>query len=230
MDPAEDVNPLFDELTAHNVLREGGEVAELLRARGLVDPRGEEKERRHYTIFRGGRGAHSVLFLLRAATPADAILHFLGDEDAPLRLEDDESLTLTRGKTSIRYEHPLAYVEAVYKTEGEWQIREVRDEEAWESACEEVFCCENAGDVEGYVERCLPVFRRTHPRSRALAFVWYLRAGPLVTFYRKKGTHQISVLQRYLLDAARGHEIVPWTGGYEELMDQLWLRWWEPRS
>jgi ankyrin repeat protein len=38
LEPDEDINPLFDELSAHDVLAETGPISWTLRARGLVDP------------------------------------------------------------------------------------------------------------------------------------------------------------------------------------------------
>src|SRR5947209_8560293 len=142
--------------------------------------------KKHYLIFTGGRGYHSVVYLLRAPTLLGAIQRFLQEENSQVTFGPDGSVREPDGRRVLTYPHPLAYVEAQYKTHEEWQIREL-PEWVWEREyTEDIFCGENADDIEWHVERCRPLLRQEFPRSRVPAFVWYLRDGALVTFYRKK--------------------------------------------
>jgi hypothetical protein len=179
---------------------------------------------RHFAILISGGGRHSVVFLLTALTPLDALFQYLRYEDSQLTFNDDG--TVDDRHERIHYEHPLAYIEEAYRSYGEWQLREF-PERAFSEPCAEIACGERPADIEGYVEQCRPLFRKSHPRSRARAFVWYLRSGPLVTFYRKKGRYRVEVLARYLLDLEQRRGFIPWTGTHPEIFDQLWLGPWK---
>lgn len=181
---------------------------------------------RHFVILKAGKYQHSEVYLLTAPTPLDALVQYLHEVEGQLIFHEDGKIENPIGHPSIHYAHPLAYVEERYRPYGEWQLREF-PERAFSMPCAEIACGERQADVAGYVEQCRSLFRQTHPRSRARAFVWYLNAGPLVTFYRKKGRYRVEVLARYLLDLEQRRGFLPWTGTYAEIFDQLFLGPWE---
>jgi hypothetical protein len=175
----------------------------------------------------GPRWGHAATFFVRAPTPLDAIKRFIKEEDDTLTFSADGSVVAPSGRKPIHYPHPLAYIEACYKTDGEWWIDEL-PEWVWESDYQEVFCGENASDIQDYLDRCRPALRRDLPRSRAHGFVWYLRSGVLVTFYRQRQPFQIEVLGRYLIRISAGLPISPWKGNYNDLLDDLIIRRYGP--
>src|SRR4051812_34323677 len=129
---------------------------------------------RAFIIFSGGRGNHSDVYSVRASTPLAAIQRWMLEMSWDLVFRPDGSVLMPNGRKPILYPHPLAYIEANEKVFTEWQIREI-PVGAWEKECEGLFCGECAYDIEGHVERCLPIFRQEFPRSRSRAFVWYLQ-------------------------------------------------------
>jgi hypothetical protein len=183
--------------------------------------------KKHYSIFMGPRGGHAATFFVRAPTPLDAIKRFMEEEDGTLIFSADGSVVAPYGRNPIRYLHPLAYIEACHKTRGEWSIDELPDW-VWEADYQEVFCGENTSDIEAYLDRCRPVLRQEVPRSRAPGFVWYLRSGVLVTFYRPHRPFQIEVLGRYLIEVSAGLPISPWKGDYDGLLEDLIIRRYGP--
>lgn len=132
-----------------------------------------------YLIF--FRLAHSVIYFVRGTSVTNAIWNYLHEEREPyITLQTDGSVQ----DDGLVYPHPLAYVEARYKIVSEWQIRRL-PEWVWTSRIVEAFCGESEDGPPDIINRCRPLLRQTHPRSRAKAFVWYLEQGTLVTFYRE---------------------------------------------
>ena len=129
----------------------------------------------------------------------------------------------------IVYTHPLECIEAEEKIwhggEG-WnggEIKELTDAH-WDASYLEVFCSENPFDVESYIQICQPLLRAHYPRSRARGFVWYLKDGPLVTFYRRKNRARrwpIEILVRYLLPWKDWPQAQEWTGSLDDILEQL---------
>jgi hypothetical protein len=185
--------------------------------------------KKQFLIFSRSGDGHSVVELVRARSPLEAIQRLMKEQKDHLIFCQDGSVVMPYGRRKIHYPHPLAYIEANEKVHGEWQIREV-PEWVWSSDYEEAFCGEDASDIEWCLKFCRPVLRQELPRSRAPGFVWYLRDGALVTFYRRTRSFEIEVLRRYLIakSARRGMKangtlVSRWTGGYPELLDQLYL-------
>jgi hypothetical protein len=180
---------------------------------------------RHFVVFSGGRGGHSVIHFVAANDLLSAIKQIIGYEDSDVVFNPDGTVTmLSDAPRPVVYPHPLAYIEASDKASREWQIREL-PERVWTDAVAEVFCGENALDVEVYIEECRPLLRKQHPRSRAKAFIWYVKEGVIVTFFKCKGWYQIEVLARYLIPFGLppGHA-QPWSGTYDDLLDMLLVR------
>ena len=184
-------------------------------------------QQRHFIIFRR-TDSHCAVWLVRAATLLDACIRFALHEGAEQR--EDGVLEEKDGSGGIvRYEHPLAYIESAAKacnggTEWNgWEIRELQ-EPHWEAGLAEVFCSENPSEVEEHIERCRPLLRKRHPRSRAKGFVWYLKEGPLVTFYRQAKSPSrdpIEILGRYFLPWQTYPEAHVWDGGYDDILAQM---------
>jgi hypothetical protein len=180
----------------------------------------------HYLVFLKGREDHSVGYSVREETPDAAIRRFLAEQDEQLAFHPDGSLSFPYEGSAIRYPHPLACIEALYKTSGEWQLREL-PKAALTSEYQELFVGEHPHDVERLVKECRPAFREQFPHARASAFVWYLQTGALVTFYRRnrrKRPFAIQVLQRYLINWPDFPQFASWDGDYAQLLEQLWLK------
>lgn len=187
---------------------------------------------KHYLIFMGGGGGHSVVYLLKASDPLAALCRFIENEDDVLCGEDGTVID-HNGRKALSYPHPIAYIESTRKSLYEWQMSEL-PERAWEVDYAGGLFCGEDETVFTYIEGCRKYLRREYPRSRAEAFVWYLRDDqnhpqPLVTFFRKRSRAPIQILRRYLITDWKtpGEPIVEeWTGSYEDLLNSLWLKWW----
>jgi hypothetical protein len=197
---------------------------------------------RHFIVFSGGHGGHSVIHFVAAPDLLTAVKHFIlwsdgGTAQSPddpgntamstnwTTIHPDNSVEcVTDAPKTIIYPHPLAFIEAMYKPHEEWQIRELPDR-VWTDPVAEVFCGENAGDVEVYIDECRPLLRNQYPRSRAKAFIWYVKDGVIVTFFKRAGWYQIDVLARYLIPfGSPPGNAQPWSGTYDELLDMLLVR------
>ncbi len=175
---------------------------------------------KHYLIFE--RHAHSVVFFVRAQNPTEAVWRFISGESRDAVRQADGSVFLDTDLGPRRYAHPLSYIEAMYKTDGEWQIREMPDW-CWQEDYSEIFCGESADGAPEVIAECRPVFEVECPGAEAEAFVWYLKKGSLVTFYRR-GIYQIEVLMRYVLDwDGKSATVRGWSGDHEHLMSELSL-------
>lgn len=184
---------------------------------------------RHFITFRRTPG-HCATYLVQAETLRDAIIKQALEDGATI----GENGTLISddgwgGKTV--YEHPLAYIEAEEKVQRGskewlgWQIHELQVQH-WEAEYAEVFCSENPGDVEYYIEFCRPLLRKHYQRSQAHAFVWYLYGGPLVTFYRSRKRRRMwpyQVLGRYQILWSEYPNPQEWQGTYDDILEQLSL-------
>jgi hypothetical protein len=177
---------------------------------------------RHFLIYYGGgpHHGHNVAYLACAETPLAAIQECLR-EVAGVEITEAGAVCWRGGRPERWYPHALAYVEANYRPWHEWLIQEIPTS-AWSQPIAEVMCGEDAGDVEYHVEQCRPLLRQEFPRSRARAFVWYLRDGVMVVFYQLTRKHDIRVLRRFVR-RWEGREYLPWEGSYPELLDQLYL-------
>lgn len=167
-------------------------------------------------------GPHPIVCLASAAEPEQALRAYIRQQHPDATLEAGGAVWFRDGRSEYRFPHPLAYVEAVEKASHEWQLREV-PEAAFGAELAEVFCGEDADNVEAHLLTCRALLRQEFPRSRAPGFVWYLRDGVLVTFYRRRALWRIEVLLRYLRRWAGSGEYVPWTGSYPDLLDDLYL-------
>lgn len=169
-----------------------------------------------YLIFE--HHAATVVSLVRAATLTDAVCAYIAqrtEEDTVL--QPDGSLRVS----GQNYPHPLAFIEASFKVDSEWQIHLLPE---WGGAGQRVmeFAGEDARYPAEMIEDCRPIFRKMFPRSRAKAFAWFLEQGTLVTFYHKTRPHKITVLARYLWSWASGTLTVEeWHGDYQQIANSL---------
>lgn len=172
-----------------------------------------------YVIFERG-SAHPMVYLSRAPSATEAVAAYLQQEIDWLEVRPDGSVRCQGGED---YPHVLAAIEAECKRFGEWQIR-VLPEGAEQAPLTEAFCGEDPSDVEYHLQRCRPLLRQTHPRSRAPGFIWYLRNGVMVVFFKKTRRGGMEVLARFVRRRDwPGLEYRPWSGTYEDLIEDLYL-------
>jgi hypothetical protein len=184
----------------------------------------------HYIVFRRTEG-HCATWLLRANSLRDALLSYtLNDWCIGAELLTDGSLAVNDGYGGrIIYNHPLGLIEADEKIwnggsgwDG-WEIKQLQPAH-WQARLAEVFCSEDPGSVEDYIALCRPSLRRRYPRSRARGFAWYLKDGPLVTFYRpvRRGRRwPIEILGRYHIPWDTWPEVNEWHGTYDDILEQM---------
>ncbi len=184
-----------------------------------------------YFIFE--RHTHSVIYFVQAMSVKEAICKYILDQ------RSDNAVFLPDGSVQdedVHYPHPLAYIEASEKVQGEWQIREMP---AWvlQGSVVEAFCCESQSGPASDIAECRERFKVGFPKARAKAFVWYLKQGHLVTFYRRENPFEIVVLKRYLLkwhgiewNGDPGPTVLNWDGGYEEILNSLDVMPYKPKN
>ena len=178
-----------------------------------------ELQKRYLVYSKGADGGHSVVYLILAENVTQAMARFIVNQNDCLKLQADGSIL--EGLDSIW--HPLAYVEANYKIHGEWQIREL-PEWTLQQQIAEVFCGESSDGPAEIIAICRSELKKVFPRSRAKAFVWYLKQGTLVTFYRRKKPFQIEILKRYLWNwDGREERLEEWAGDYSQIAADLLL-------
>jgi hypothetical protein len=184
-----------------------------------------------YLIFE--RHVHSVIYFMQASSIKEAICKYIVDQrsDDVVFLPDD-----SLQDEDLYYPHPLAYIEASEKVHGEWQIREL-PEWVLQGSVVEAFCGESQDGPASDIAECRERFKGEFPKVRARAFVWYLKQGHLVTFYRRKNPFEIVILKRYLLkwhsgmmwNGDPGPVLSDWEGGYEEILNSLNVVPFKPR-
>ena len=182
---------------------------------------------KHYIIFQHTDN-HCATYLVRAASLRDALTRYALEQYAGAERREDGSIAVDDGYGGTTlYAHPLACIEGEEKTHNGglswngWEIRELQ-EAHWAAGFAEVFCSENPFEVAEHIEWCRPVLRQCYPRSRARGFVWYLKEGPLVTFYRpQKRDRPIKILARYFLPRQTFPHPQEWTGTYDDILEQM---------
>ena len=202
---------------------------------GNMQPNMQTSISRTFVIFRRTDG-HCAMWLVKAPSLAEAFTKYYVSEtlDAEI-LEDGSIRTQGCGSVKVVYAHPLECVESELKSYdglcgNSWELREL-SEQHWQADFAEVFCSADPDDVARYIERCRPLFQTSFPQSRARAFVWYLKTGPLVTFHRRKDKrcrHPIEILGRYHIPWKTWPEAHAWCGTYEEIMEQMALEYPRP--
>jgi hypothetical protein len=181
---------------------------------------------RHFAVFERSVG-HCVLHLLRAESLRGAMTGWARSLGAEI-LEDGSIRTDDGYGGKIVYAHPLEFVELEYKTlDGQhgrsWEVLELCDAH-WEASYTDAFCSADPNVVDGYICRCRPALREAFPTSRARAFVWYLKDGPLVTFHRRLNPRRrwpAEIIARYLLPWNDWGRVQPWNGSRDEVLAQM---------
>jgi hypothetical protein len=171
-----------------------------------------------YLIFIRTKHSHSTIFFVQASSVQNAIWHYISKQisDTVILNEDGSVQEYNR-----HYPHVLDYIEANEKLTGEWQIRKM-PEWVWQTQVVEAFCGESKDGPATVIKECRPYLTKAFPGSRAKAFVWYLKHGTLVTFYRKTDAFQIKILARYLWKRNEQQTTIEeWTGDYEEIIKDL---------
>ncbi|HTE18956.1 MAG TPA: hypothetical protein VK689_11330 [Armatimonadota bacterium] len=181
---------------------------------------------KHFIIFFRTRG-HCVTYLVRAASLRDALVRYITENSGCELLPDGGIRTGDGYGGWIHYSHPLECIESEEKSRDDeatgWEIRELTDAH-WSADYAEVFCSANPSEVEHHAALCLPLFRQRFPRSRARAFTWYLKDGPLVTFHRRrypKRTWPIEVLARYHLPWDMWPKVREWDGTLDDILESM---------
>lgn len=197
----------------------------------------------HFIVFHRSFG-HCVTHLIQAGSLREALAKYAVKE-LDCGVQEDGTLIYDNRK----YSYPLELIEAEYKRHSrydELQWDEKQDKllngssweihalptAAWEAETAEVFCSAEPYSIGSYIELCRPVLRKKIPHSRARAFVWYLKDGPLVTFYRGKfDTGPLEIVGRYLIPWQRQHYPKPytmtedmvqeWHGSFDDVLDQM---------
>lgn len=186
-------------------------------------------ESRHFIIFQRTPN-HCATWLLKADTLYDAFRKYALDQFAR-EGENGDLIVNTGSDDPIIFDHPLPCIEAIEKNQpyyrlgwSGWEIREI-GQECWDAEMAEVFCSENPYDIREYISLCRPLLSESLPDSKARAFVWYLKDGPLVTFYRKRSSrwdwHPLQYLGRFLIPWAESSKPREWQGTYDDILDQM---------
>ena len=177
----------------------------------------------HYIFFQRTDG-HCATWLLRATTLHDALILYARKEAGIIVRPEDGCFLVNDGfGGKLVYPHILAVIEGEDKVHADLEFKHLQWQHI-DAEYAEVFCSAHPYEVEQYIAFCRPMFRQRYPRSRASAFSWYLKDGPLVTFYRRPRRDragQIEVLGRYLLRWNDWPEPVEWTGSYDDILDQM---------
>jgi len=171
---------------------------------------------KHYVIYHRGRESHGVVTLVHDASLAGAVTKYVLADDDQLTVHADGSVEVRVGSQRLFYPHVIAYVEALYKTAGEWQIKDVPAPALSGTGVTDLLICEHPSEVEDAIRRCRANLYQDFPRSRARGFLWYTTAGTVVTFYKKRRDYQIDVVARYLIHRWESRTS-RWEGGYVEL-------------
>ena len=183
---------------------------------------------KHFIVFQR-TGGHCATWLVRASSLAEALTKYYIQETCGAELLADGSIrTQGCGNTLVVYTHPLECIESEMKSyDGlvgrSWEIRELQ-EQHWQEDFAEVFCSADPDEIESYIRLCRPEFHKAFPQSRARAFVWYLKSGPLVTFHRRKKKQcrlPIEVLGRYHLPWKTWPQVNEWHGTYDDILEQM---------
>ncbi len=126
-----------------------------------------------YLIFE--RHTATRVSLVRATSLTDAVCAYIAERtEEDIVLQPDGSLRVI-GQS---YPHPLAFIEALFKVDSEWQIRRLPE---WAGASHTVteFWGEDARYPAEMIKQCRPTFRKAFPRNRAKAFAWFLEQGTI---------------------------------------------------
>ncbi len=154
--------------------------------------------------------------------------YFVSQMQGAVVLDDGSIRTSDGWSGTIIYSHPLECIESEEKAlDGlhgySWEIRELQDQH-WGAEVAEVFCSAEPYSLAQYVGLCRPVFREAFPKSRARAFVWYLKDGPLVSFHRRKHPRRrwpVEIIARYLLPWKEWKQVRLWHGTSDDILEQM---------
>ena len=182
---------------------------------------------RHFIVFQR-TDSHCATWLVRADSLVGAIERYLRDECGVEVLPDGRMRAPGCGSRYVTYTHWLECLESEVKSEDwcwehGWEIRELQ-EAHWAADLAEVMCSDNPRQVVHHIAVCRPALRLAFPRSRARAFLWYLKTGPLVTFYRRKTARcrwPIEVLVRYQLPWETWPQVKEWHGTLDDILEQM---------
>ena len=186
---------------------------------------------RYFVIFERSYD-HCVMRLERAPSLREALATYSLRRQGAELLEDG-SIQMGDSYTNngkMIFSHPLECIESMEKADhwngNSWEIQELWDQ-YWEDQSAQIFSSSDPDDIRGYIDVCRPIFRAAFPQSRAEAFVWPLKDGPLVTFHRRKNPRRrwpIEIMARYLMTWKDWEQVLPWHGTYDDILEQMLIK------
>jgi len=176
----------------------------------------------HFMIF--SEYAHPHVYLLSASSVREAVRNY-GLEDGAF--EECNGLLINDvypGRAQI-FSCELQAIECWERSIMPWSIKQLKDED-WSAPLAQVYSSETPSDLKKYVALCREQFGSQHDLPRK-AFVWPLRDGPLVTFYRQRKKYgpirPEAIGQRFIIPWATWPKVVEWKGGYDTILEELVL-------
>ncbi len=177
---------------------------------------------KHYAVF--AAHAHPTVWLIHAETLTAALVAYIEDSWGP-------NLSYHEGKWGVPdgwggqsvYGHPLECLEDTEKYDCTWNITELTKNHG-NAPVAEAMAADNPWEIAEYVKVASEARPHPQPGRKPRTFVWYLRDGPLVTFYernRKKKGHRIKIIARVLIPWATWPQVMEWTGTYDDIVEQL---------
>jgi hypothetical protein len=183
---------------------------------------------KHYIIYRNKSSPDA--YFACAESPRQALRNYALQTFATQDNAGNLKLNLP-GKRPQVFSHELEAIECCEKAVAqEWSMQEVRAKD-WMRPVADGFCGYNKFEVQNYIKFCREKFGDTDDLPKG-AFVWYLKSGPLVTFFqpRRAGVIQPSDIKlRFLLPWVTYADVVRWSGDYDQLLSELSITWWEDK-
>lgn len=180
---------------------------------------------KHYVIF-FRTYAHCAMFFVHAASLVEAMVIYSIQYKGVELLENGSLKSGDGWGGDVIYSHTLECIESEERADGwngnSWEIQELKDTD-WNTPFAEAFWSNDPDDIKTWIEMARPIFRAAFPKSRAKAFVWYLKEGILVTFHRRKSPTRrwpIEIMARYLLPWKDKDRVQPWHGTYDDILAQ----------
>jgi hypothetical protein len=165
--------------------------------RGRID---EAPTVQAYLFFVGSKFAHPFASLVCAADFETAVRLFEMDLDPDVQFLPDGSVRLRVDAQEYRYGDWLDYVECCHRWAGEWMVARLPAPEG--DGVWDLLVAEGAGDAAEYAGRCRKAAPGEWWRGKSY-FIWWLRSGVIVTFYRRVDAWRIRVTERFLFDDRR---------------------------
>ena len=167
-------------------------------------------------------GGHPELDLILAETLQEALrqyaVHWLASVDS-----DGSLYVVSNMRKDIKYSHDLEAIEFSEKIyDNEWTISKL-DDDAFSTDIQCVYRGIPQAEKEKYVKLCRKSVGKTTRLFRK-AFLWYLRSGVLVTFFRTRSYAMVfpnNLMQRYLVEPGDPPVVREWSGSYDDILQDM---------